>query len=102
MKEFEERGDACWEWLWDMMLRDKMLKREKSEKEKKYAHRSWTPQFFGLRTLASLVSANGIFRKLFCRRYVCIQQDVVDRVQYCWSHTRGLGKVAVALISKAE
>ena len=35
----------------------------------------WTPDpaiFFLLRTLASLVSVNGIFRKLFCRHYVCI------------------------------
>ena len=35
-------------------------------------HRGWTPHFFGLRTLALLVSVNGIFRKLFCRHYVCI------------------------------
>ena len=41
----------------------------------------WTPQFFGLRTLTSLVSVNGIFLKLFCwnfvsRHHVCIPLPV--------------------------
>ena len=37
-------------------------------------------QFFGLRTLASLVSVSGISRKIFCQHFVCIPQNGIEWV----------------------
>jgi len=60
--------------LWDIMSTDQMSTKKKLNFKNKSntPHRSWTLYFFRLRTLALLVSVNGIFRKLCCRHYVCI------------------------------
>ena len=54
------------------VVRHTVDKKKTEFKKKNAPHWGWTSQFFRLRTLASLVSVNDIFRKLFCRHYVCI------------------------------